>query len=129
MNPIVILYVKCFLALVLGFTIYIMTKFNEVKILHTTANETLTFKAFIADTITSQVISVACIVVWMLVLPDLIKEYPKIKDSIYLANIIHISGCTLVGYGNSSIVLKIFGAGTKYIMSVIDKKTNIADGK
>jgi hypothetical protein len=129
MNPIVILYAKCFLALALGFTVYIMTKFNEVKALHTTANETLTFKAFLSATITSQVISAACVIIWMLILPDLIKEYPKVKDSIYIANIIHIGGCALIGYANSSIVLKIFGAGTKYIMDTIDKKTNIADGK
>ena len=129
MNPIIILYVKCFLALALGYVVYIMTKFNEVKALHTTANETLTFRSFFRSTIASQIISMSCVVLWMLVLPDLIREFPKVKDSEYLANIVHISGCALIGWGNSSIVLKIFGAGTKYVMDVIDKKTNIADGK
>lgn len=129
MNPIIILYVKCFLALALGLTVYTATKFNEVKQLHTTANETLTFKNFLKATIASQIISWACVILWMLFLPDLIREYPKIRDSVYLANIAHIAGCALIGWGNSSIVLKVFGSGTKYVTDVIDKKTNIADGK
>jgi len=129
MNPIIILYVKCFAALALGLIVYTATKYNEVKQLHTTANETLSLGSFLKSTIASQVVSWACVILWMLFLPDLIREYPKVRDSVYLANIVHIAGCALIGWGNSSIVLKLFGSGTKYIMDVIDKKTNIADRK
>jgi len=129
MNPIIILYVKCFAALALGLVVYTATKYNEVKQLHTTANESLSLGSFLKSTIASQVVSWACVILWMLFLPDLIREYPKVRDSVYLANIVHIAGCALIGWGNSSIVLKLFGSGTKYVMDVIDKKTNIADGK
>ncbi len=129
MNPIIILYLKCIVALILGLAIHTGTKFNEVKALHTTANETLTFKSFLRSAIVSHIINLSSVVLWLLILPDLIRQFPKVKDSEYLANIAHIGGCALIGYANSSIILKVFGAGTKYVMEVIDKKTNIADGK
>lgn len=129
MNPIIILYLKCLTALILGLVIHTGTKFNEVKVLHSTANETLTFKSFIKSALMSHIINLTSALLWLLVLPDLIRAVPTIKDSVYIANIAHIGMCALVGYANSSIILKIFGAGTKYVMDVIDKKTNIADGK
>jgi hypothetical protein len=124
-----ILYLKCFAAVLLGLTIHTGTKYNEVKALHTTANEAFTFKDFLKNAIASHIINLSCVLLWMIVLPDLIKAFPKIKDSEYLANIVHIAGCALIGWANSSIILKIFGAGTKYVMDTIDKKTNIADAK
>lgn len=129
MNPLVILYAKCFLALAFGLVIYTGLKFNEVKELHKNANEQLTFKDWLKTTLVSHIINLACVAMWMLLLPDLVKQFPAIQGSVYYANLAHIAGCALVGWGNSSVILKLFGAGTKYVMTVIDKKTNIADGK
>lgn len=124
-----ILYAKCFIAVLLGLVIHTGTKFQEVKQLHVKANESYGPGLFFKTTIVSQIINIASVLIWMLVLPDVIKAVPTINGSVVIANIAHILGCAVIGWANSSIVLKLFGSGTKYIMDQIDKKTNIADGK
>lgn len=126
---ILILYLKCFAAVLLGLVIHTGMKFEEIRKLHVTANEPFTFKAFLRKAIVSHIINLSCVLLWMIMLPDVIKAFPVINGSEFIANLVHIFGCALIGWANSSIVLKLFGAGTKYVMDTIDKKTNIADGK
>jgi hypothetical protein len=122
-----ILYGKCLIAVTLGLVIHTASKFQELYKLHVTANEPLTLSEFLRMTIVSHVINVACVAMWMLALPDFIRAMPTIYGSEFAANVVHIFICGTVGYANSSIILKVFGSGKRYILTKIDQKTNVAD--
>lgn len=125
-----ILYLKCFAAMMIGLAVHTITKFNEAKELFDKGNvEELTFSTFLKKKMSSHILNVICSSLWLLILPYAVKQYPTVNDSEYLAAIVHILICAIAGWGGSSIALKFFGTGTKYAMDVIDKKTNIADGK
>jgi len=130
MEYLIILYLKCFAALIVGLAIHTISKYLEAAELYDKGNVgQLTFTDFIRKKLLSHVLNIICALFWLLFLPDVVRSFPEIKGSVYLANIIHIAVCAIAGWANSSIILKALGTGTKYAMEVIDKKTNIADGK
>lgn len=124
------LYFKCVAALIVGLFAHTYTKHDEASELFSKGNVgELTFTDFLKKKPMAHVFNLIMTLFWLLVLPDVIRQYPEIKGSVFLANIVHIIGCAIWGYGNSSLMLRLLGTGTKYAMDVIDKKTNIADGK
>jgi hypothetical protein len=130
MDATIILYLKCIGGLLVSLVIHTLVKFNEAQELFAKGNvEELTLKAFLRKKPLSHLLNLICALSWLLFLPDIIRAHPVIYGSAFYANIVHILACMVVGYANSSIMLKLLGSGTKYAIEVIDKKTNIADGK
>jgi len=127
-----VLFLKCFGGLIIGFAIHTLIKYNEATELFIKGNiqdEKLTLIGYLKKKPWSHGLNLICVLSWLLFLPDIIESVPLIKGSQAYANIVHIAGCFVIGYANSSLILKALGTGTKYAMDVIDKKTNIADGK
>jgi hypothetical protein len=127
---VIVLYFKCLAALFIGLAIHTISKYLEAAEIHNVGNVgDLHFREFIMKKPLAHILNVLCSLLWLIFLPDVIKAYPEIKGSVYLANILHIAICAIAGWANSSIILKALGTGTKYALDVIDKKTNIADSK
>lgn len=123
------LYVRCYFAVFLGFTAHILKTFGEDKKLHKASNEKLTMGNFIVDNLPSHIYNVICALIWVIILPYIIKEIKVINGSENLAAIVHIFICFVVAYFNSSLVMYAANRTKDKIIKVIDVKTNIADDK
>jgi len=66
--------------------------------------------------------SILSVLIWLLIFGEVGAKYPKIIDFIRCTFI-------LMGFLGSYIIQKFFSKGKSYISDIIDKKTNIADGK
>lgn len=119
-----ILHFKCLIAVAIGLGIHTASKFQEVKKLHEKAHEDFTFVKFLEGAKVSHIINSLCVLIYFIALPDVIKAIPTIYGSKAAANVMHIFLCGIIGYSNSSIILKVFGSGKKYILHRIDEKTN-----
>lgn len=110
-----ILYLKAFAAVSIGLLIHTLMKYRTMLALYEKAGEYMSLRKFLFMERVSHAINVLCVCFWLLWIPDLIKLYADIELWIAL-----LSG--VVGYANSSLVIKVFGVGNKYILNVIDKK-------
>jgi hypothetical protein len=125
-----ILYSKCLFAILIGVVGHTWKAYKEQEELFARGNVSeLSFMEFIKKKPSSHIVNLICSLFWLLLLPDAAKAVPTIRDSVYLANIVHIVGCAVAGWGGSSFLLSVLGKGTKYALDIVDKKTNIADGK
>lgn len=92
-------------------------KYQSTSKLAKVADEKYSFRDFLVKGKISHSVNIICALFWMLILSDIIQLYPKI----YLF-LTFLSG--VVGYCNSSVVIKIFGVGQKYILEKVDHITS-----
>lgn len=118
----IMLYAKCFAAVWIGFIIHTLSKYTTNRDLAIKANSLYPFGQFLKDAWPSHTINMLCVCLWMIAFGEFLKAYPDFPWYMWII----ISA--IVGWGNSSIVLKLFGSGTGKILKIIDEKTNIADG-
>lgn len=112
-----ILYSKCFAVVALGLFAHTGMKFNSTKNLHTVSNEKFTFGIFLKSDVIAHLVNIACCLIWMLMIADVIKAYPKLPTFVWIAS------SALIGIGNSSLVFYFFGAAQRKVMKIIDEKT------
>lgn len=105
----------------IGVLIQVLLKIKDLKAHAKAANMQFVFSKYLKDdwpTITLSFISVAAFAIF---LPDIVAMKPEVLK---FARI----GFAFIGFTGSSIIQMIFSATSKKILSIIDLKTNIADG-
>lgn len=109
-------YFRWFAALMVGFTIHNSLKFDSLRQIAKKINEEYTLKRFLIDEVPSHITNLACCILWMLVLQDLIN---LTKETDWVRYAITLMSAT-VGYANSSLVIKVLGRTQKAMLTKAD---------
>lgn len=115
------LYVQCFFVALLGMVFAIVLKMRSTDLKARAANVPFDWVQFIKEDWLSHVLSVLTIAIAMFFLQDAISLYPR---AVYYMKAIFAT----VGYTGSDIMSKLFSAANKRLTTIIDEKTNRADG-
>lgn len=117
------LYLQCIAMFILGqgLDLFLM-KIPELRTLWAKSNESFSWKKYWASDWNVIVGTLILCAVCVIGSDQVLKLKPAIVDYIKWLFV------ALGGFGSSVIVTK-WGSAKKYILDVIDKKTNIADGK
>lgn len=115
------LYATCFFVALVGMALQTVLKMKSLQDKARAAN--LIFKpgAYFREDWLSITASILTIILFLLFLDNILKWKPTVVDYVKV-------GFAFVGYTGSDIASRLFGVVNKKINSVIDVKTNIADG-
>jgi len=109
------------LAGMLGVLLQIVIKISVLKKNATVANMQFVFSKYLRDDWPTIAGSFLTVFLFALFLPEIVAIKP---DAVKFARIVF----AFVGYTGSSFIQMVFGVTSKKILSIIDLKTNIADG-
>lgn len=115
------LKIECFIACLIGNIIHLAILLNSREKDSKAANIDFSFKGFLK---TEKYALFLDFVASM----GLVYAADEIVDSPWIMGKIKL-GFILIGVGGSYVVMQLFGKSKKIIRNVVDKKTDIADGK
>lgn len=119
------IYFICFIAGILGVAIQVLAKLNSLQKKAKAGNApSVTLKSYLQDDLIAIILGVVFLIACIFILGDEgVKNYQGLYEN--------WSRCifTFVGYGGSDLAVRVFGRASEKINQVIDKKTDIADGK
>ena len=119
------IYAFCLIAGLLGVAIQILAKLISLQKKAKAGNaEPITLKSYLKDDWAAVSLGVIFLIACIFILGDKgVRNYEDLYEnwsrSIFL----------FVGYGGSDLAVRVFGRASEKINQVIDKKTDIADGK
>lgn len=105
----------------IGVLIQVLLKIKDLKAHATAANMQFVFKKYLKDDWPTILLSFVSVGAFAIFLPEIIALKP---DVLKFARI----GFAFIGFTGSSVIQMLFSATSKKILSIIDLKTNIADG-
>ena len=111
-----ILYIKCILASLLGSAAHLMLKLDSTSKKAKSSKETFSSSQFLKDEKYAILGNLACQAMYILLMEEVIAGYPALENWIIATN-------AFVGYVGSSLFSKVFGAANKKLDKVIDEKT------
>lgn len=117
-----LLFIECFVMGLSGQLMHLFVKFRGLRKRAKAANTTITFPQFVKEDVINIAICITGLVMVFLGLDEIAKYKPEIMNVVKWF-------FGLIGFTGSSIVLAFFSSSEKLLLKVIDKKTNIADGK
>lgn len=115
------MYLQCFAVAFTGWALHTSLKLRSLQVKSKAANLDFRMKDYFID---DWLIIVSCfltIVLFLLFVDEVAKFNGKIMDFVKI-------GFGFVGYTGSDVASRLFSFADKKINSVIDYKTNIADG-
>lgn len=119
------IYLMCLVAGLLGVAIQVLAKLNSLQKKAKVGNaEPVTLRSYLRDDLVAILLGIVFLVACIFILGDQgVRNYQDLYSnwsrSIFL----------FVGYGGSDLAVRVFGKASEKINQVIDKKTDIADGK
>jgi hypothetical protein len=117
------IYIQCFLAGTLGALLHLFAiKVPAMKERAKVANEKFDLSDYLKDDLAAILSNLLTVLILLLVLDEVVKFKPVVEP--YLK-----AGFVFVGFTGSSILISILGRAQKKLNSVVDEKTDIADGK
>jgi len=105
----------------IGVLIQILLKIKDLKTHATAANMQFVFSKYLKDDWPTIALSFISVGAFAIFLPEIIAIKPEVLK---FARI----GFAFIGFTGSSVIQMLFSATSKKILSIIDLKTNIADG-
>lgn len=109
------------LAGIFGVLIQVLLKIKDLKAHAKAANMQFVFSKYLQDDWPTITVSLVSVGAFALFFPDIVAMKPEV---VKFARITF----AFIGFTGSSIIQMIFSATSKKILSIIDLKTNIADG-
>jgi len=120
-----LIYLICFVAGMLGITIQVLAKLNSLQKKAKAGNApAITLSSYLNDDKIAILLGIVFLVACIFILGDQgVRTYQGLYEN--------WSRCIFlfVGYGGSDLAVRVFGRASEKINSVIDRKTDIADGK
>ncbi len=117
------LYLQCFIIGLVGILFHVFViKLPSVKERSRVANKPFSIQSYLADDWVALGASLITLIACLLFIDEVLKWRPNIINYIKF-------GFLFVGYTGSSILLSVLSQADKKINSIVDKKTDIADGK
>lgn len=113
---------QCAIAGICGVLYHTIIKAQSVKKRFKAANQEFVISKFLRDEALAIASSVITVVLCLVVIDELFRISPRVAD--YIKALF-----AFMGYTGASIIQHVFGKSEKYILNIIDKKTNIADNK
>ena len=115
-------YILCFVAGLLGIFFHIFAvKMPAVKTSAQVGNVPFTYRAFFQDELAAILASLLMVIILLVVLQEIIAYQPAVVP--YLK-----AGFVFVGYTGSSLLVSWLGKAQDKINSIVNIKTNTADG-
>ena len=114
-------YLQCFIVALVGMALQTALKMKSLQDKARAANVEFKAGQYFKNDWLSISASILTIIMFMLFMDNILNWKPAIIDYVKI-------GFAFVGYTGSDIASRLFGVLNKKINSVIDTKTNIADG-
>lgn len=115
------LYITCFSVALIGMALQTVLKMKSLQDKARAANIAFNPGQYFRQDWLSITASILTIILFLAFLDNILKWKPAVVDYVKI-------GFAFVGYTGSDIASRLFGVVNKKINSVIDVKTNIADG-
>jgi hypothetical protein len=114
------MYLQCFLIGLLGVLFHQIIKIRSLRKRTIAANKKWSFSEYVYNDWPSMVLAVLSIVIVLIIQSELMNRWPWLQEwlkALYIG----------VGYMGSSILQSFLSKSEKQLLTIIDKKTNIAD--
>lgn len=113
---------ECLVSGALGILLHQIVKINGLRKRAKAGNEPFSIAKYLADDWLSIALSILSVLIFVWLLPEVTRYWAALANWIRFTYI-------CVGYFGSSLILHIISKTEDKILSTIDRKTDIADGK
>jgi len=116
------IYFQCFLVALIGWAIHTALKMRALQTKARVANAAWSPVDYFKEDYLSVIVSILTILLFLFLIKELIAWHEKLESFI-------LSCSAFIGYASSDIASRLFSVANDRLNKIIDKKTDIADGK